>query len=80
MKRIISAVLAAAVLTSLTVSCGMDDGNTDGERVELKVWGSQDDMQLLRTMCDEFAAANTDKEYTVSFGVVGGGEPTKVFL
>ena len=80
MKRIISAVLTAAVLTSLTVSCGMGDGNIDDERVELKVWGSQDDMQLLRTMCDEFAAANTDKEYTFSFGVVGESDAKKVFL
>ena len=80
MKRIISAVLAGITFATLSVSCGMSDGNIDGERVELKVWGSQDDMQLLRTMCDEFAAANPDKEYTFSFGVVGESDAKKVFL
>ena len=80
MKRIISAVLAGITFATLSVSCGMSDGNIDGERVELKVWGSQDDMQLLGTMCDEFAAANPDKEYTFSFGVVGESDAKKVFL
>ena len=31
-------------------------------------------------MCDAFAAANTDKNYTFSFGVVGEGDAKKVIL
>lgn len=75
-------------MTTLSFAgCGRDNGNADGnndeekkEAVSLKVWGAQDDQTMLREMCDAFAAANTDKTYTFSFGVVGEGEAKTMIL
>ncbi len=78
MKRMIACALAALSLCSLG-GCGGKNSAGEGE-VSLRVWGSQDDQQLLRQMCEDFAAANPDKKYTFSFGVVGEGDAKKIFL
>ena len=89
MKKLLCALLACVCLmTALSFSgCGRDGGNAGGnndsekkETVSLKVWGAQDDQTMLREMCDAFAAANTDKDYTFSFGVVGEGEAKTMIL
>ena len=78
MKRMIAGTLAVLSLCSLG-GCGTK--NPAGEdAVSLRVWGSQDDQQLLRKMCEDFAAANPDKNYTFHFGVVGEGDAKKIFL
>ncbi|MCI8387691.1 MAG: extracellular solute-binding protein [Clostridiales bacterium] len=59
---------------------GQDNGNTTKDSVNLKIWGAQDDQALLREMCEEFAAANKDKTYNFTFGVVGEGDAKKTFL
>lgn len=41
------------------------------EMVTLKVWGSQEEQELLAEMAESFKAAYTEKEYTFEFGVVG---------
>ncbi len=89
LKKLLCALLACVCLmTTLSFAgCGQDNGNADGnndeekkEAVSLKVWGAQDDQTMLREMCDAFAAANTDKQYTFSFGVVGEGEAKTMIL
>ncbi len=42
--------------------------NTDP--IKLTVWGSQEDQAMLKTMCENFAAANPDKTYNFTYGVV----------
>lgn len=91
MKKLLCALLACLCLLpafSFT-GCGRDGGNADTgsgdggdkkEAVSLKVWGAQDDQTMLREMCDAFAAANPDKQYTFSFGVVGEGEAKNMIL
>lgn len=89
MKKLLCALLACVCLmTSLSFAgCGRDGENTDTnndggkkETVSLKVWGAQDDQTMLREMCDSFAAANPNKQYTFSFGVVGEGEAKTMIL
>ncbi len=96
MKKHISFLLALACLMgTLTLSsCGRNktnegdkgqsgdggSGDTQKTSVSLKVWGAQDDQQMLRQMCESFAAANTDKTYTFSYGVVGEGEAKTMIL
>lgn len=46
------------------------DSTGSGEAVNLTVWGPQEDQELLKQMCDAFAAANPDKTYTFTYGVV----------
>lgn len=88
MKKLVCVLLACACLAPamLFAGCGRDtedgDGN-DGEKkesVSLKVWGAQDDQQMLREMCEAFAAANPEKTYTFQFGVVGEGEAKNMIL
>ena len=48
-----------------------------GENVNLTVWGPQEDQELLKQMCDAFAAANADKTYTFTYGVVSEADAQK---
>ncbi len=93
MKKQLSFLLALACLlgTLSLSSCGKNKNENGGESggngadgqketVTLKVWGSQDDQQMIRQMCESFAAANTDKTYTFNYGVVGIGEAKTVIL
>ncbi len=92
MKKQLSFLLAAAcLLGTLSLSgCGKnknnggsdtgDGGGAEKTSVSLKIWGAQDDQQMLRQMCEAFAAANTDKTYTFSYGVVGEGEAKTMIL
>jgi len=49
------------------------------ENITLKVWGSQEDQEMLATMVEEFKAANPDKNYNITFGVVSEADAkTKV--
>lgn len=52
-------------------------GNTD---VSLTVWGPQEDQEILKQMCDEFAAATPDKNYTFTYGVVSEADAQKEVL
>lgn len=70
MKRWIAGVTAFLLLFGLT-GCRREDGTVDKETVTLKVWGSQEDQEMLRTMTDNFKKANPNVNYEISFGVVG---------
>ena len=55
---------------SSAASSNGGDSAGSGEAVNLTVWGPQEDQELLKQMCDAFAAANPDKTYTFTYGVV----------
>lgn len=64
-----------------SVASGSDNTGSDntgsGETVNLTVWGPQEDQELIKQMCDAFAAANTDKTYTFTYGVVSEADAQK---
>ncbi len=64
MRKILSLVLSLVLLLGLMAPAM-------AETVTLKVWGSQDDQTMLQEMIDAFKAANPDKEFDISLGVVG---------
>ncbi len=84
MKKILAILLSTFILATMFTACGgktpspTSDNKTQGnttsaaskETVTLKVWGSQEDQTMLATMVDEFKAANPDKNYDITFGVV----------
>ncbi|HHU02540.1 MAG TPA: extracellular solute-binding protein [Christensenellaceae bacterium] len=72
MKKLLSLMLVLGMLLSA--------GSALAETVTLKVWGSQDDQVMLQEMVEAFKAANPDKEYDVSFGVVGEGDAKTKYL
>ncbi len=41
------------------------------EKITLKVWGDQGELAIVEQLCNEFAAAHTEKEYTFEYGAVG---------
>ena len=62
MKKLLSIMLALGLMLSA--------GSALAETIALKVWGSQEDQAMLMEMAESFKAANPDKEYDISFGVV----------
>ena len=65
MKKLMSLTLALCLLLTLALPALAQ------ETVTLKVWGSQEDQAMLGEMVEAFKAANTDKTYDITFGVVG---------
>ena len=41
------------------------------EKVTLKVWADQGELELTEKLCNEFAAEHPEKEYTFEYGAVG---------
>lgn len=56
---------------------GAESNGTGSGEVSLTVWGSQEDQEMLKQMCDAFAAANPDKKYTFTYGVVSEADAQK---
>ena len=77
--KILSLVMAMLMLAAALVACTPNSGDPNGnggekEKVTLTVWGAQEDQEMLKQMCEAFAAANPDKEYKFLFGVQGEGD------
>lgn len=79
MKRSIAWILALGMLATSLGGCRLSDAD-GASTIRLKIWGSQDDQTMLREMCNAFAEANPDKEYSFTFGVVGEGDAKKMLL
>ena len=45
--------------------------SVEKEKVTLKVWADQAELELIEKLCNEFAAAHPEKEYTFEYGAVG---------
>jgi arabinogalactan oligomer/maltooligosaccharide transport system substrate-binding protein len=72
MKKLVS-VLLTLILATAGVSAL-------AETVALKVWGSQDDQAMLAEMVDAYKAANPDKAFDITFGVVGEPDAKAKYL
>ncbi len=75
MKKLLS------ILIAITLTCSVfANGNTEAKDVvTLKVWGAQEDQTMLAGMVEEFKAAHPEKQYNITFGVVGEADAkTKV--
>lgn len=90
LKRILASVLAVAMLGATAVGCAKKDdvktpagGGSAGDAkgpVTLKVWGSQEDQEMLTKMIDEFKTANADREWKIEMGVVGEPDAKSKYL
>ena len=71
----IFAIIAAILVLCLALgSCGggkeeEENGGEQKTKITLTVWGAEEDQEMLKAMCAEFAKANPDKEYKFLFGV-----------
>ncbi len=75
-------MLAACSGTSNETTASPAEGNTqpqveatdppaEKEKVTLKVWADQGELELIEKLCNEFAAEHPEKEYTFEYGAVG---------
>lgn len=74
-KRITALCLALCMTASLS-ACSSKDKDKDNssntkETVSLKVWGPQEDQEILKEMVESFKKENTDKNYDIKLAVVG---------
>ncbi len=69
--RRLLAVLTATVMLATLCACNRENGKIEKETVNLKVWGAQEDQAMLKTMVESFKKLHNDKEYNITFGVVG---------
>ena len=67
------------LLLSLTMLC-LSAGAAFAETVALKVWGSQEDQELLAELCEAFAAEHPETTYKFTYGVVGEADAKARYL
>ena len=51
-----------------------------GETIHLKVWGSQTDQELLKELCEAFAAGHPENTWEFEYGVVGEDDAQARYL
>ena len=64
----------------LTLSLMVVGVSALAETVSLKVWGAQDDQETTLKLVEAFKAANPDKTYDITFGVVGEPDAKTKYL
>lgn len=62
--------LSVIMLCSLT-ACKRVTDDEKKDAVELKVWGAQEDQEMLKGMVDEYKKLHPETDYRITFGVVG---------
>jgi len=72
MKRLV------ALLFTLTLCCTAFAALA--EDVTLKVWDGQDDQELLKELCEAYAAAHPENSYNFQYGVVGTADASARYL
>ena len=75
MKKLLSILLVLLMACSMMVGCSKEP-----TVVNLKVWGAQEDQEMLAGMIEDFKAANADKEWNIELGVVGEPDAAKKYL
>ncbi|MEG2480567.1 MAG: extracellular solute-binding protein [Clostridia bacterium] len=73
MKKFLSVCLALALVCAMAAPAL-------AETITLKVWGSQEDQEMLGEMTEAFKAANPDKTYEITLGVVGEPDAKTKYL
>lgn len=80
--------MALAMMTSMLSGCNRgsnnsssdNSGSASGGTVKLTVWGSQEDQDILKDMCESFAKAHPDKHYAFTMGVVSEADAASEVL
>ncbi|MDO5434864.1 MAG: extracellular solute-binding protein [Clostridia bacterium] len=73
MKKALSVFLSVLMLLSVCLAAQAD-------AVTLKVWDGQDDQEILKELCEAYAAAHPENTYTFEYGVVGTADASARYL
>ena len=74
MKRLFAFFIASILI--LCTACSANNNNSENtdsgttDKITLKVWGSQEDQKILKSMIDEFKKNNNYNNIDITFGVV----------
>lgn len=78
MKKLIALLVSVAIITLTFVACGNgnvsenDNGQVNKkETVELRLWGAQDDKDMLTKLIADFKKAHPEKEWKITLSFVG---------
>ena len=72
MKRLVSLLLTMMLCCTAFAALSED--------ITLKVWDGQDDQELLKELCEAYAAAHPENSYTFQYGVVGTADASARYL
>ena len=72
MKKLV-AVMLAVILCCTAFAAFAED-------ITLKVWDGQDDQELLKELCEAYAAAHPENNYNFQYGVVGTADASARYL
>ena len=72
MKRLVSLLLTLMLCCTAFAALSED--------ITLKVWDGQDDQELLKELCEAYAAAHPENSYTFQYGVVGTADASARYL
>lgn len=64
-------VMMISLLAVALVACSSGKKGGSNETYNLKLWGSQEDQEFLRTRVEAFKATDPDNTYNIELGVVG---------
>ena len=79
MKKLLLSLLMILMTLSL-VACTAEEPVEEVKDVTLKVWGAQEDQEMLTGMIEEFKAANPGTNWTIELGVVGEPDARTKYL
>jgi arabinogalactan oligomer/maltooligosaccharide transport system substrate-binding protein len=79
MKKLLLAMLMLLMTLSL-VACKAEEPVAEVKDVTLKVWGAQEDQEMLTSMIEEFKTAHPEANWTIELGVVGEPDARTKYL
>ncbi len=79
MKKLLLAMLMLLMTLSL-VACKAEEPVAEVKDVTLKVWGAQEDQEMLTGMIEEFKTAHPEANWTIELGVVGEPDARTKYL
>jgi len=79
MKKLLLAMLMLLMTLSL-VACTAEEPVEEVKDVTLKVWGAQEDQEMLTSMIEEFKTAHPEANWTIELGVVGEPDARTKYL
>lgn len=82
-KRAAAFGLALLMMAGFSGCAKKDDDESSAagsQKISLKVWGAQEDQELLKKMVESFKEEHKDKTYDITFGVVGEIDVKAKFL
>ena len=77
LKKVLAIAMATVMTAAMLVGCGSKGGSNEGTKsaevqdVALKVWVPEEEVEITKKMCDDFAKAHPEYKCTFDVSIVG---------